>query len=76
MDLPVVPVALCGTRECLGEKKFRLQKNTIEMRIGKPIETNRLGYEDRNQFVETIRDEVVKLKSNSDYQPSVANQFN
>ena len=76
MDLPVVPVALCGTRECLGEKKFRLQKNTIEMRIGKPIETNTLGYEDRNQFVETIRDEVVRLKSNSDYQPSVANQFN
>ena len=76
MDLPVVPVALCGTRECLGEKKFRLQKNTIEMRIGRPIETNKLGYEDRNQFVETIRDEVVRLKSNSDYQPSVANQFN
>ena len=74
MDLPVVPLALCGTRECLGEKKFRLQKNTIEMRVGKPIETNTLGYEDRNQFVKTIRDEVVRLKSNSNYQPAVVNQ--
>ena len=66
MNLPVVPVALCGTRKCLGDKKFTLNNNTIEMRIGKPIETNVLGYEDRNKFVENVRDEVVRLKSKWD----------
>ena len=73
MDLPVVPVALCGTRKCLGDKKFTLNNNTIEMRIGRPIETNALEYEDRNKFVENIRDEVVRLKSKWDYQPAVFN---
>ena len=74
MDLPVVPVALCGTRECMGDEKFTLNNNTtIEMRIGKPIETNALGYEDRNKFVENVRDEVVRLKSKWDYQPAVLN---
>ena len=45
MDLPVVPVALCGTRECLGEKKYKLKKNTIEMRIGKPIKKHTISNE-------------------------------
>ena len=73
MDLPVVPVALCGTRECLGEKKYKLKKNTIEMRIGKPIKTHTLRYEDRNKFAENVRDEVVKLKSEWQNQPMVFN---
>ena len=73
MNLPVVPVALCGTRECLGDKKFTLKSNTIEMRIGKPMETNALEYEDRNKFVENVRNEVVRLKSKWDYQPAEFN---
>ena len=74
MDLPVVPVALCGTRECMGDEKFTLNNNnTIEMRIGKPMETNALEYEDRNKFVENVRNEVVRLKSKWDYQPAVLN---
>ena len=73
MNLPVVPVALCGTRECLGDKKFTLKNNTIEMRIGKPMETNALEYEDRNKFVENVRNEVVRLKSKWDYQPAEFN---
>ena len=73
MDLPVVPVALCATSECLGDKKFTLKNNTIEMRIGKPMETNALEYEDRNKFVENVRNEVVRLKSKWDYQPAEFN---
>ena len=73
MDLPVVPVALCGTRECMGDEKFTLKNNTIEMRIGKPMETNALEYKDRNKFVENVRNEVVRLKSKWDYQPAEFN---
>ena len=63
MNLPVVPIALCGTYECFGKDMMTLNKNILEMRIGKPFKTSSLSYEDRNQFVDNVRNEVIKLKS-------------
>ena len=65
MNLPVVPIALCGTFESFGKNKMTFNKNNLELRIGKPFQTSSLTYEDRNQFVDQIRNEVIELKSSS-----------
>ena len=63
MNLPVVPIALCGTFESFGKNKMTLNKNNLELRIGKPFQTSSLSYEDRNSFVNSVRNEVIQLKS-------------
>ena len=63
MNLPVVPIALCGTFESFGKNKMTLNKNNLELRIGKPFQTSSLSYEDRNGFVNSVRNEVIQLKS-------------
>ena len=40
-----------------------LNKNNLELRIGKPFQTSSLFYEDRNGFVNSVRNEVIQLKS-------------
>ncbi|MBC8346333.1 MAG: 1-acyl-sn-glycerol-3-phosphate acyltransferase [Candidatus Marinimicrobia bacterium] len=62
MGIPVVPIALCGTRNALGKKGLVLRGQTLELRIGKPILTQHIQYEDRRQFVMDVRQEVVALK--------------
>ena len=63
MGVPVVPIALCGTRDVLKKKGLTLNRKAIELRIGNPIETQNLGSENRNQFVEDVRQEVIALKA-------------
>ena len=62
MGIPVVPIALCGTRNALGKKGLALHRQLLELRIGKPINTQKINYEDRYQFVKNVRKEVVALK--------------
>ena len=63
MGVPVVPIALCGTGNVLKKKGLTLNRQTIELRIGNPIETQNLGSGNRNQFVEDVRQEVIALKA-------------
>lgn len=60
--IPVVPIACCGTRDMLKKKSFHLSGNTLELHIGKPINSKQYSYEDRNAFVEEIRTNVIALK--------------
>jgi len=63
MGIPVVPIALCGTGNVLKKKGFTLNRQAIELRIGNPIETQNLDTDNRNQFVEDVRQEVIALKA-------------
>ena len=63
MGLPVVPIAMCGTREAMQKKGLKLSKYPLELRIGKPIETSGINYEQRNEFVDEVRKSVIRLKS-------------
>ena len=63
MGVPVVPIALCGTGNVLKKKGFALNRQAIELRIGNPIETQNLSTDNRNQFVEDVRQEVIALKA-------------
>ena len=63
MGIPVVPIAMCGTRESMQTNKLKLSKIPLELRIGKPIETLGLDYEKRNDFVKKVRDSISTLKA-------------
>lgn len=64
-NIPIVPMALCGTGAVAQKGEWKLKSNRIELRIGKPIETEKLDYKDRNELTEMVYKEVVRLKSES-----------
>ena len=63
MGVPVVPIAMCGTKEAMQKKGLKLSNYPLELRIGKPIETSGINYEQRNEFVDEVRNSVIRLKS-------------
>ena len=63
MGIPVVPIAMCGTRDAMQKNALRLSKYPLELQIGIPIETLEIEYEKRNEFVDEVRDSVIRLKS-------------
>jgi len=60
--MPVVPFAVCGTAEVVTKGSWNLRPKLIELRIGNPISTTNLKYEDRDKFVDQVRTEVIRLK--------------
>ena len=62
-QLPVVPMALCGTNDVLVAGTWKLRPTSIELHIGKPIETKRMTFDDRNILTDKVFNEVVRLKS-------------
>ena len=62
-QLPVVPMALCGTNDVLVAGTWKLRPIPIELHIGKPIETKRMTFDDRNILTDKVFNEVVRLKS-------------
>ena len=62
MGVPVVPIAIIGTRESMQKKRLSLNKQPLELRIGEPIKTSEIDYKKRNEFVNQVRNAVVTLK--------------
>ncbi len=62
MGVPVVPVALCGTRDALEKNSLVLNNRPLTVEVGMPIETAPLSFEDRNQYVTNVHEAVVALK--------------
>ena len=60
LDMEVVPVGIIGTRTLI-KNKFSSSDDTLGLKIGKPIKTTSLDYENRNSLAENVRNEVVKL---------------
>jgi len=60
---PVVPMALCGTSAVAIKGARKLTSASVELRIGKPIETNEMTYKDRNELTDKVYKAVVDLKS-------------
>ena len=61
--LPVVPVAICGTFDVIKKGSFNIHPKTIGLVIGHPVPTTGLSIKDRNTVTETLRQQVVNLKS-------------
>ena len=63
MGIPVVPIALCGTRNALKNKSLVLSSQNLHVEIGKPIETAKISFKDRNLYIANIQKSVNDLKS-------------
>lgn len=62
-QLPIVPMALCGTGDVLVAGTWKIKPIPIELHIGKPIETAGMTYKDRNILSNNVYEEVVRLKA-------------
>jgi len=62
-QIPVVPMALCGTGTAANKKSLKIKSVPIALRIGKPIDTKGLTYDDRDILTKRVYDEVVRLKT-------------
>ncbi len=63
MNMPVVPVAVCGTAQVVTKGSWSLTPAQVELRIGSPIETTGLTLQDRKPFAERVRQAVIELKT-------------
>ena len=61
--LPIVPVAICGSFVVIKKGSINIHPKTIGVVIGHPVPTTGLSIEDRNTVTETLRQQVVNLKS-------------
>ena len=62
-QLPIVPMALCGTSDVAIKGARKLKSASVELRIGKPIETKGMNFGDRDSLTDEVFKEVVRLKS-------------
>lgn len=62
-QLPVVPMALCGTGDVALKGELKLKSKEIKLRLGRPIDTNGMEYKNRNELTESVYQEVVRLKN-------------
>jgi len=62
-QLPIVPMALCGTSDVAVKGAKTLKSAFVELHIGKPIETKGMTYDDRNVLTDKVYQQVVQLKT-------------
>jgi 1-acyl-sn-glycerol-3-phosphate acyltransferase len=59
--VPVVPVAVEGTRHVMPKNSFRLRPHLIRVAFGRPLPTKDLEYEDRAALIKNVRKELIEL---------------
>lgn len=62
-QLPIVPMALCGTSDVAVKGAKTLKSAFVELHIGKPIETKGMTYDDRDILTDKVYKKVVQLKA-------------
>lgn len=59
--VPVIPLAIAGTKEVLPKGFNQIRSGVVRLRIGKPISTEGMTLEDRGALTERMRSEVAAL---------------
>jgi 1-acyl-sn-glycerol-3-phosphate acyltransferase len=67
--MPVIPIAMTGTREVLPMGSLQIMSGVVRLRIGDPILTANLALKDRATLTQTMHDKVADLLSQSASQP-------
>lgn len=62
--MPVIPMAFCGTSDANKKGSYTIKKQPVELRFGKPIESEHFSFKTRREFVTKIQDSVQDLKQN------------
>jgi len=67
--VPVVPIAMLGTREVLPMGSMQIMSGVVELRIGDPIPTANFTLKDRALLTQMMRDKVAELIGESASEP-------
>jgi 1-acyl-sn-glycerol-3-phosphate acyltransferase len=59
--VPVVPVALVGTRKILAMGSATFRPGAVRLRVGEPIQTTGLTLRDRAELTECLRQQIVRM---------------
>jgi 1-acyl-sn-glycerol-3-phosphate acyltransferase len=59
--VPIVPIALAGTREAMPRGSLFIRARPVRVTIGEPVPTAGCTPEDRNELVERVRAQVVAM---------------
>jgi 1-acyl-sn-glycerol-3-phosphate acyltransferase len=60
--VPVVPVAVIGSRPIMPKGSYRIRKGEIHIRVGEPIPVDGLSHEDRDSLTIRARESVAALR--------------
>ncbi len=60
-QVPVVPVALVGTRRVMPKGSWAIRRGRVQVRVGEPISTTGLRRSDRQALARRARDSVAEL---------------
>lgn len=60
---PIAPIAVVGTEVVMPKRSLRIESGTVEVRIGKPIETADVAYKEKERLLEAVRSSIVALAS-------------
>lgn len=63
-QVPVIPIAVTGSREIMPADSLRIKSGEIRIRIGNPIPTRGLSLDDRHSLTENARCAVEELLTN------------
>jgi 1-acyl-sn-glycerol-3-phosphate acyltransferase len=58
--VPIVPVALIGTRECMPRGSFLCRAGRVRVVVGAPVPTEGLSEADRDRLLDDIRDTIAR----------------
>ena len=59
--IPIVPIAFIGTYDMLKKSSFKMTGREVELRIGKPIESQNYSHSSRKLLADDVREKVAEL---------------
>ena len=68
-QVPLVPVAVLGSRRIMGKGETRIRSGPIRIRFGAPIPTEGATIRDRSRLLQTCWDAVYELKGETEAAP-------
>tara|TARA_Y200000002_G_scaffold177194_1_gene146044 strand:- start:456 stop:1112 length:657 start_codon:yes stop_codon:yes gene_type:complete len=63
LGVPIVPIGIIGTNQFQSNLRRGFNIGTLELNIGKPIQTKKIKEEELPSFVEDLREKVILLKA-------------
>jgi 1-acyl-sn-glycerol-3-phosphate acyltransferase len=58
--VPIVPLALTGSREIMPKERLTAASGEIRIRVGRPIETGQHSMKDRKDLMEKVRESILE----------------
>ena len=69
--VPIVPIAIHGSRDVLPKKTFQFRSGTITIMIGDPIPTDSFSLENKDQLIEAVRTSIQnQIDATADLSPT------